>query len=285
MKKTLLLILITIPILSNAQEFVTDLNGFRLGQFREVPKNQFITAFKSDKFEDGYEYDAYIINPDSTLYMIFEYAVNDLNIIWSIQITGSENGYDCHFKGLKFGMLAKEVIKILGKPSSIEDAGEYGKRWEFENTNYSLEIDPKGKLSSIKIIDNSDMFFPNIDLSKLPKLNQYSQILRSENKKLISELLAPDIEIYKNDNTYSFKYSFENEIENDNSRLFELISEISQSLKQVNPNDSLQYEENVRLVLHQNPMHVVKIRINSIYSELVFKWRFGRYLIWEMKIN
>lgn len=285
MKKAFLLILAVIPLLCNAQEFFTDLNGFRLGQFREVPKNQFITTFQSDKFEDGYEYDAFFVNNDSTVYMIFEYAVDDLNIIWSIQVTGSEYGYDCHFKGLKLGIPAKEVVKILGKPSSIEDAGKYGKRWEYENTNYSVEINPNGKLSSIKIIDISHAVYPEVDVSKLPKFLQFSQTLQSGNKALISELLAPDIEIYKNDSTYYFNYPFEIETNNDTSRIFSLISEFSKSLNQINPNDSTQYEENIRLVLNQDPMHVVKFRFDNAYSEIVFKWRFGHYLIWELKIN
>jgi hypothetical protein len=285
MKRSLLTLLIAIPILCNAQEFVTELNGFKLGQFREVPSNEFNTFFQSDKFEDGFEYEAFIINPDSTVYMIFEYAPSDLNINWSIQVTGSKVGYDCHFKNLKLGMSSKEVTKILGKPSSIEDAGEYGKRWEYENTNYSLEINPQGKLSSIKIIDQSDEFYPNIDLRTIPDFAQYSKILQSNDKKMISELLAPDIEIYKNDTTYSFKYSFDNEIENDNSELFQRIGEMSILIDQINPIDTLQYEENIRLVLHQNPMHVAKFHVNENFSEIVFKWRFGHYLIWEMKIN
>jgi hypothetical protein len=285
MKRFLLIILISIPLICNAQELITDLNGFRLGQFREVPKNEFGIILKSDKFEDGFEYDAFLATQDSSVYMIFEYAKSDLNIIWSIQVTGTKNGYDCHFKGLRFGMTSKEIIKILGKPDSIVDIGEYGNRWEYDNTNFSIELNPKGKLSSIKIINKSDEFYPEIDLKKIPSFIQYSNILESRDKKAISEILAPDIEIYKNDSTYYFRNSIENEINNDNSSLFKLIIEMSQIIKQIVPSDSLQYEENVRLVLHQNPMHVAKIHLKNIYSEIVFKWIFGRYLIWEMKIN
>lgn len=285
MKRLLLIILIVIPLFCYGQEFVTDLNGFRLGQFREVPKFEFKTILQSDKFEDGYEYDAFLVTQDSSVYMIFEYAKSDLNIIWSIQITGVKAGYDCHFKGLKFGMTSKEVVKILGKPSTIVDIEKNGKRWEYDNTNYSIEINPNGKLSSIKIINKSDEFYPEIDIKEIPTFTQYSNILESSDNKAISEILAPDIEIYKNDSTYYFKNSFDNEIENDNSRLFRLINEMSHLIKQINPSDSLQYEENVRLVLHQDPMHVAKLHLNGNYSEIVFKWIFGRYLIWEMKIN
>jgi hypothetical protein len=285
MKRVFLILLITIPLFCNAQDFITELNGFSLGQFREVPKNEFKKAFQSDKFEDGFEYEAFFINPDSTVYMIFEYTANDLNIIWSIQVTGSEAGYDCHFKGLSFGMPSKEVARILGKPGSIIDAGKYGKRWEYKNTNYSVEINPEGKLSSIKIIDKSDELYPKTDTGKLPVFAQYSNTLQSGDRKMISEILAPDIEIYKNDSTYTFKYSIDNEIENDNSGLFGLIDEHSLFLKQINPSDTLQYQENIRLILHQDPLHVAKFRLDDHYSEIVFKWRLGKYLIWEIKIN
>jgi hypothetical protein len=102
MKKTLsLLVLLSLSSLINSQLFQSDLNGFRLGQFREVPKNEIKTILQKDKVEDGYEYENYLIEPDTSVYMIFEYAKTDLNIIWSIQSTGSKPGYDCNFKRTK----------------------------------------------------------------------------------------------------------------------------------------------------------------------------------------
>ena len=49
--------------------------------------------------------------------------------------------------------------------------------------------------------------------------------------------------------------------------------------------NTLAYEENVRLILGQDPMHVAKFTLNKKYSEIVFKWMFGRYMIWEIKLN
>ena len=67
--------------------------------------------------------------------MIFEYADYDLYTIWSIQLTGTKKGYDCSFKGLKLGMSKVQLESMLGQPSSIEDAGEYGEKWVYKNAN------------------------------------------------------------------------------------------------------------------------------------------------------
>jgi len=279
------IVLLSLSLLVNSQEFQKDLNGYRLGQYRDVPKNELKTLLQNDKFEDGFEYEAYLAAPDTSVYMIFEYAKNDLNVIWSIQVTGSQPGYNFNFKGLRFGMKTDEVIRILGKPSDMVDIGEYGKRWEYNNTNYSVEINPKGFLSSIKISDLSNEFYSHIDISKIPSFEYYTEIFKSGDKNIIGDILAPDIEVYKSDSVYYFKKSISREVKTDESGIFTLINEMNEKIKSVNPKDSLQYEENIRLVLDQNPMHAAKFRINNVYSELTFKWMFGKYLIWEMKIN
>jgi hypothetical protein len=285
MRKLFILLLSIISTVSCAQEIVLDLNGFRLGQFRSVPENELKTVLQQDKFEDGFEYEIYLFEPDTSVYMIFEYADYDLQTIWSIQVTGSKQRFDCSFKGLKLGMSVKEIISIMGKPSSIEDAGEYGKKWIYGNTNYTLEVTPNGDLGGIKIIDMSFDFFPEPDLKKIPSFDDYTEILKSKNRKTISELLAPSIEIYKNDSVYLFVKSIDTEVKNDNSGVFNLIDEMSTIISNINPKDTLQYEENVRLALGNSPMHVAKFNVKKKYHEIVFKYMFGRYLIWEMKIN
>ena len=82
--------------------FEEDLNGFKLGQLRICPSNEFGSPFLKDRFEDGFEYEAFLLRPDTSLYMVFEYSNIDLKIIWSIQIYGS--AYDPNFLDLKLGM-------------------------------------------------------------------------------------------------------------------------------------------------------------------------------------
>jgi hypothetical protein len=279
------LLLIALATTAQGQEIVTDLNGFRLGQFRDVPKNELKTILQQDKFEDGFEYEIYLVEKDTSVYMIFEYANYDLQTIWSIQLTGNKKGFDCSFKGLKLGMSETELISNVGRPSSVEDAGEYGKKWVYENKNYTLEISPDGTLGGIKIIDMSRDFYPEPDLNKLPKFSEYTEILESNNATTISNLLSSGMEIYKNDSVYFFNKSISNEIENDDSGIFKLISEFAAISRATDETDTLQYEENMRVTEYQGVLHVAKFRINEKYSEIVFKYMFGEYLIWEMKIN
>ena len=268
-----------------AKEFQTGLNGFRLRQFRLVPKNELKTLLQKDKFEDGFEYEIYAVKPDSSVYMTFEYDKANLNVIWSIQVTGRAKGYDCKFKGLKLGMSKNEVLAILGKPSSEVDVGEYGTRWEFEGTNYTLEINRQNQLGSIKIMNISDDFYPNPDITKIPSFQQYSIIIQSENSTEISKLLAPDIEVYKNNETHSFEKTVDNEISTDESGIFRLVGVLKARLMKASPEDSSQYEENMRLIEGMNPLHVVKIKTSENYTEIVFKWMFGEYRIWEIKLD
>ena len=217
--------------------------------------------------------------------MIFEYANYDLQTIWSIQLTGNKEGYDCSFKGLKLGMTTAEIEKKIGNPSSIEDAGPYGKRWEYDQTNYSLEISPAGLLAGIKIIDKSVDFYPKPDMNKIPSYDEFIKTLNSKNRKTVSEIIAPSIEIYKNEKVYFFQHSWDKEVKTDKSGIFKLINETTEMLNKIDPNDSLQYEENMRLSMGQDPKHVVKFKVDGDYQEIVFKYMFGKYLIWEIKLQ
>lgn len=285
MRKTLTLLFIGFSIISFGQEIEIKLNGFGLGQFREVPKNELNVILQSDKFEDGFEYEIFLVEKDTSAYMIFEYANYDLNAIWSIQLTGTQNGFDCGFKGLKLGMTSKEIKSILGEPTSIQDAGEYGDKWVYDKTNYTLEISKEGKLGGIKIIDMSRDFFPEPDFKKIPSYEEYSKIFNSGNRNEISNLLAPGMEIYKNDSVFFFKNSINNEIQNDKSGIFDLVEEMTEIINKTNFKDTLQYEENMRISEFQGIMHVAKFNIDNKYYEIVFKYLFGKYLVWEMKIN
>ena len=204
-------------------------------------------------------------------------------VAYSVELAGMEQGYDCKFMGLKLGMPSKDVEQILGKPSSIEDVGEYGKRWEYSTANYSVEITPEEILGSVKIIDNFPPF-ASTDISKIPSFEKYSGILKSKNRSVISELLAPNIEIYKGDSTIFFQRSMTNEIKDDSSGIFKIMDEVAAELT----NEKLPkvgYEENVRLQEGSDPLHVAKFTSSDQLSEIVFKFMFGKYLIWEIKLK
>lgn len=277
---TIILSLLPTTILL-ATELIVDLRGFQIGQYREVVKNELGEPIKKEKYPDGFESEIYLISPDTSVYMIFEYSPSDLEIIWSIQLTGKT--YDTDFKRLNLGMDQLRVIKILGAPSRKINAGEYGEKWEYDGTNYSIEINKTGKLSSIKITDDSYEMFPEVDASKIPTYAYVANTLKSKSNAKIKDLLSPDMEIYSGDSTYFFRNSISEEISQDRSGVFKLINKLSRTLEDVNTNDINEYEENGRSTLGQDPMHVIKIKKGQIIKEIVFKYRFGKYLIWEIK--
>jgi hypothetical protein len=168
-KTTTFLLFLTLLKVS-AQTVVTDLNGFRLGQYRETATNELGKPFQQGKYKDGFGYEVFLLKPDTSLYMVFEYAARDTAIIWSLQISGNDTTTDIGFKGFKLGIDKNQVQQLLGKPDKKEDIGDYGKKWTYDKTNYSVEISKRGTLSSVKIRDT----YSNkpADVSKLPKFDK-----------------------------------------------------------------------------------------------------------------
>jgi hypothetical protein len=286
MKNLLIICLIFLTFNAIGQTFYTDLYGFKLGQYRETAKNELGNPFQYGKFEDGFVYEAYLLKPDTSLYIIFEYAAKDTNIIWSIQVSGSNSTTDISFRSAKLGIDKTQTEKLFGKPTSIEDIGEYGNKWVYDKTNFSLELNTKGKLSSIKILDNSDELFPKgPDLKKIPAFAFVRKTLLSNNNEEILKLLSGDVEIYKSNGTYFFKKSFLTELNSDYSKMISIIREISKDLITVNTENTDEYEENMRLTYGQDTKHVIKIKKGHMIKEIVLKYYGGQYLIYEINAN
>ena len=289
MRKALFILLIIVCNQVQGQKFYSMLNGFKLGQYRDAPKNEFGLPFQSGKYEDGYEYEIYLLKPDSSLYMIFEYAKAKTDIIWSIQLTASIKPVkmsmtDAGFHNAKLGMSKSEVEHLFGKPSSTEDMGEYGQEWSYDSTNFSIEVNDD-KLSSIKIIDNNDILYPIPDVRKIPSFEEVKKVLTSGNNESIANILLGDIEIYSGTSTYYFKKSINTEKRTDFSKVFMLIRQLGKDLKSVNTNNIDEYEENARVTSMSGTMHVIKLKKAALLKEIVFKYYDGRYLIYEIRTN
>jgi len=84
---------------------------------------------KSGRYDDGFQYDAYFINPDSTAYIVFEFTDKDTSSIWSVQVSGKESKINIGLKGLKFGDDSIGVKMVLGNPDERENIGKYGEQW------------------------------------------------------------------------------------------------------------------------------------------------------------
>lgn len=259
------------------------MNGFKLRQFKEAVKSKYKEPLQVKNFDDGFVAEIYLIKPDSTAYIIFEYPNWNKESIFSIQIYGTSKEIDPRFKNINMGISESELFEKIGNPSNSKDIGEYGKMLEYDNTNYSFEINNNGELASIKIVDNYNEIFPNPKVEKIPSLEKIQKVLNSNNPKIISEILSPELEIYLADKTLFFKQSWENEINSDSSKIYKTISEIIKGINEIDVTDENQYEENMRLTLGENPKYVLKFKTGIKLKEIVMKWENGKYLIWEIK--
>ncbi|MDX1908292.1 MAG: hypothetical protein SF053_14745 [Bacteroidia bacterium] len=279
---TCLLLLFAISAASG-QVVVMDLNGFRIGQFRETATNEFGAPAQSGKFDDGFEYEFFIITPDTSLYMVFEYAAGYTDVIWSIQISGSNPTADIGFKGLRMGADKEEVLRVLGQPAEKENIGKYGERWNYNKANYSVEISKSGKLSSVKIKNNYSTQAP--DITKLPTFADVVKALNAPANGDIANILSPDMEINYKGQSMIFHKSLQTEIKTDASKIFETIREIRVGLDQVNTADPGSYEENIRLVKKEHTKHVIKIKTGHAVKEIVLTYINGTYYIWEISVR
>ncbi|NQX81776.1 MAG: hypothetical protein HRT66_07255 [Flavobacteriaceae bacterium] len=282
------IILIIMLLLFNStfvfsQDIIVELNGFKLRQFNEAVKNEFGKPVHTTNFDDGFIAEIYSIKPDSSAYVVFEYPNWNKEIIFSIQIYGAFKDIYPKFKGITMGISENELIEIVGKPSTSKDIGDYGKVLEYKKTNYSFEINKKGKLSSIKIVDNFDEMFPNPNTEKIPDFNTIKEILESNNPKMISKILSAEMEIYINGKTLYFNHSWEKEIDSDISNIYNTINKIIKGIDKIDASDENQYEENIRLTLGENTKYVLKFKTDIKIKEIVLKWENGKYVIWEIK--
>jgi hypothetical protein len=264
---------------SIAQDVVNSLYGFQLGQYRDAATHELGRPLEQKTHEDGFEYEIFTLHPNNSLYMVFEYAKGHNDLVWSIQIAGTDTMADIGFKGLRLGAGETAVEKALGEPDVKNDLGEFGEQWEYDNANYSVEMSTDKKLSSIKIMDKLADEKP--DLNNLPKFKDVAKTFSKGTNAEIAALLSPDMEIYINNETLYFGKSIRNEILTDASKLFETIRKAAAELDKVNNKD---IEENMRLALGENPKHVIKITGSPI-KEIVFKYKNGEFLVWEIDIN
>jgi hypothetical protein len=285
MKKLIFIIIVSLTLQVQGQQFYTELYGFKLGQYRNATKKELGKPFRYEKFKDGFIYEAFFLKPDSSLYVIFEYSNIDTNVIWSIQVSGENNQTDIGFKNAKLGFDKLQTEKCFGKPSTIEYIGEYGKKWVYNKTNFSIELSTKEKLSSVKIIDNSDELYPNSDIKKMPTLDKIRIAFNSNNNAEILALLCGNIEIYYKGETYSIERSFKTELETDYSKIISLIRLISKDLSTIDISKNDDYSESMRVVLGEDVKHVMKFKKKHIIKEIVFRYFGGQYLIYEINAD
>lgn len=263
---------------TSAQTFVRDLAGFRLGQYRDATHRDLGQPDQQGNTDENTAYEAFLLSEEPMLYMVFQYRKTDPDTIWSIQVTGADPKYDIGFRGLRLTALPAEVEKILGKPREKIDVSEHGIRWEFSNTNYSVEIGKDNRLSSVRIVDEP---LREPDVKNLPQLKDVIGILQAGTNAELGNLLAPDIELYEGDKVLAFESSMKNEIASDGSGVFATVRKLSKELSFVDQTKADQYDVKMRVRPGRDLLHVIQLPKLKTVTEITFKWNGERWQIWE----
>ena len=274
-KLILLLALLLVPVLLEAADIQADLNGFRLLQLKNVAENYFgkpVDTFKTN----ASNVEAYRI--DSNAYMVFEYNKNLPNNIFSIQLTGHTTKA-LPFKGLILGDDVQKVNAILGKPASVEKIESPNvSKYSYEGTNYTIEVDDKGKLFSIRIYSTKDFVQKADDTFK--SYERFKALVIAKDIREISEMLRPDVEIYKNGEVLSIKQRYYDFITNpDKNIITALLGDTDSVIKEMKESEP---EGELRLIKDFGVGEVYKFYKGKILKEIVFFPYNGNCRVYEI---
>lgn len=279
MKKAIVILLLSlVPLSLEAGEIQTDLNGFRLWQFKKVTTDALGQPFDTFETETS-TFQAHRISDEA--YMIFGYLKDLPNNIFSIQLTGYTNKV-LPFKELIPGDDIEKVNKVLGKPAHIEkiDSPNVSK-YEYEGTNYTVEIDDKGKLYSIRIYSTKDLIQKTDD--KFKSWDEFKAAIIAKDIKRTISMLRPDVEIYKNGKVISINQRYADFVENPDKELVAaILGDKDSVLKEV---AQIEPEAELRLIMNFGVGEVYKFYKGEILKELVFFPYNGRYRVYEIRFR
>src|SRR5690554_3633541 len=147
--------------------------------------------------------------------------------IESIQLFSLSNEVNPTFRDVKMGENKNTVIKYIGEPTEIIGNEIGGELLKFENTNYDVEIN-KGKLSSIRIW-NDQALYEKPKKEDIPTMEHIKNLVLSGENERISKILSTGIEYNDDEKGINyFEYSWNNEIKNDYSRVYEKVKSFVQ---------------------------------------------------------
>jgi len=180
------------------------LYGYKIGQNIASVQKELGNPYKIHKFPDGFI--AYIYKHKNH-YLILETDNTNPNVIWSIQIEGSENPAEFGLDGLSLGDSSNKVILIFGKPDSIKNSIDEITKKVMKDIvyysyltkgNFSIEIN-KNKVSSIKLQFNGPIQSNPKDIYVL---DRFLESVKSKKYYQIASYLSPDFELHWNNKTY-----------------------------------------------------------------------------------
>jgi hypothetical protein len=260
-----------------------ELNGFLLGQHVEVLSGTFDAPFKEGK-SGSLLYQAYVLNREDPSYMVFQFDKERPDSIVSIQITGNGRTIMYPFLGLRLGDAKKAVLRKLGLPSETRRVEEVdADLYVFKGRNYTVEMDSKGRLSSVKIIGHEG--FPAKPEKALAPLDPLRKALVSEDVNALLQVFSPDLEIYRDKEVVRYSKSARSELSDRKGRIIELLFGAKGCVREIFTVEKLAGEPSLRVYEKKPPGTVYKFPKSRIIDEIVFEVHAGIWKVWEIKFR
>ncbi len=269
------LIIFFLPLSAFSGDFATDLNGFRLWQFKETGQDYYGKPFQTQK-NGEYSIEAFQIMDRSYLVMeVWEkYPYN----IYSLQITRYPTTM-LPFKGLVLGDPSAKVDQALGKPSRTKKMKDPPGTINFyDKVNYSTEIDAAGRLYSIKLYVNQEFMTDTDD--NFDQWAAFKKAVLAKDVKAILDLMRPDVEIARDGHILSIKRRYEVFLAKPDSDFVQAIigehNSVREEIGKTEPEESMRLKEN----MGAGPVY--KFRKGKILKEISFFPYNGKYRIYEI---
>jgi hypothetical protein len=173
-----------------------ELAGFQLGQLRTAIHHQLGAPIEKEITDDKWIYEFHLIKPDTSVYGLFKYAAWDTTRLYGFQLNGDSYEEMHPFKGFKIGFSKDKANQILGEVNHTKKIDDPPLIVQYyKDKNYSIEIDPDGKIFGIHIFGDVLETKPR-DLK--PTLHSFHDAVVKKSADSLLANLAPDVIIHKN---------------------------------------------------------------------------------------
>lgn len=260
-----------------------ELAGFILGQYRKAVHTQLGPPVQRIDTDDGWIYEFHKIRPDTSVYALFKYSSSDTLRIYAIQLNGHTYEEMHPFYGLRLGDDRLHVYEALGEfhtTDTIDNPKVFIQ--VYNNTNYSVEIDEQHKLYGIQIFGS---ILQNEPENTLADISGFQRAIHLKNTDSLLRHMAPDVELYVNDNIITYQGSARMEFFNSKSEVVKYLLGPKNSVWFAFEKEKSEALSEFRFVPGQRLMTVFKYPKSKILEEIVFIQHAGQWKVYEIKFR
>lgn len=250
-----------------------ELDGWRLQQYITAADAVLGEPFKTLD-QQHLQYRAHRLGDDA--YLVFGVDERYPGYIQSLQLTGTSSTAR-PFRTLVLGDSAEAVLRALGEPTARTAIAEpMLTRWDYEGRNYSVELDERERLYSIRIHTDSAL----LDNSDDEPWEDFKAAVVNRDLGRLAHRLRPDVEIFIGGQTLSIQRRFSDFIATPDpefaAALFADAGSVRDALLRETPEGYVRVTERMGVGL------VFKFSDSSVLREIVFFPYDGRHGVYEI---